>query len=206
MGVIKRKINNIIIRRQGGQATSTLLREIAKTKKVCIGMYSYGSCFSDEFNTGGEVEIGRYCSFGPNVRYFGGNHPLEYVSMSPYFYQQTWSMKFSNIKVKDIERSKLIVGHGCWIGANAIILSGCHKIGNGAVVGAGAVVTKDVPPYSVVVGNPARVIKFRFDEESIKMIEESKWYELSPDKLLEQYDSIDDAKTFCKIIIDYKKK
>lgn len=165
---------------------------------VTVGMYTYGSCFDSNFNTGGKIEIGNYCSFGPNVRYFGANHPINYVSMSPYFYQKKWSEKIADIKVSDVKRNKLVIGNDCWIGAGVTILSRCHYIGNGAVVGAGSIVTKDVPPYSIVVGNPAKVIGYRFENDIISIIENSKWYNKRPEELLEFYEDIDNQKVFCE--------
>ncbi len=195
---IKKYKNRKIIAREGGEKTSTLLRQLTFSQnKVTVGMHSYGSCFSKEFNLGGEVVIGRYCSFGPEVRYFGANHPMYYSSMSPYFYQKSWG----GDKVTDIPRFKLEVGHDCWIGARTIITSKCTKIGNGAVIGAGSVVTKDVEPYAVVAGNPAKVIKYRFDKETIDLLEKSKWYELEPEVLLRFYDVIGSPQEFAKCVI-----
>ncbi len=197
---LKIYLNKKKIMRQGGEKTSTLLREIIwKKNKVKIGLHTYGGCFSDEFNLGGQVEIGRYCSVGPNVHYFGANHPMNYASMSPYFYQKSWGGE----SVTDIQRHKLVVGNDCWIGASSIITCNCKKIGNGAVIGAGAVVTKDVEPYSIVAGNPARVIKYRFDEETITLLEKSKWYDLEPDTLLKFYEYIDSPKVFAEKIMQY---
>lgn len=194
---IKQILENRRIRREGGQKTSIFLREkTLENNSVDIGLYSYGSCFNAEFNTGGFVKIGRYCSFGPNVRYFGGNHPMCNASMSPYFYQNAWAKPISDVVVTDIERSALEIGNDCWIGYGVTILPNCRFIGNGAVVGAGSVVTKDVPPYSVVVGNPAKIVKYRFDFETINIIEDSKWYELPPEKLLDYYEYINNPKEF----------
>ncbi|MBR3614186.1 MAG: CatB-related O-acetyltransferase [Clostridia bacterium] len=160
---------------------------------VDVGLYSYGGCFDQSFNLGGKVTIGRYCSFAANIRYFGANHPMNYVSMSPYFYNKKFSPN-----VKDIERKHLIIGNDCWIGYGVIITNKCTKIGNGAVIAAGSIVTKDVPPYAVVAGNPARIIKYRFDEEIINEIENSKWWEHTPDECLRYYNLIDKPLEFCR--------
>ena len=77
----------------------------------------------------------------------------------------------------------LNVGHGVWFGADSIVLSGCKTIGNGAVIGAGSVVTHDVPPYAVVVGNPARIIRYRLTSEQIEKVEASKWWLLEKNEL-----------------------
>lgn len=94
---------------------------------------------------------------------------------------------WGGVKVQDIERFTLQIGNDCWIGGNVLITCGCHKIGNGAIIGAGAVVTHDIEPYSIVAGNPAKVIRKRFSDEEIDALEKSKWFELTPEKLLKLY-------------------
>ena len=78
------KIKMYAAKKQGGMQESSVIREYSKRYyKVDVGMYSYGGCFSSGFNNGGTVTIGRYCSFASNVHYFGANHPMNYISMSP---------------------------------------------------------------------------------------------------------------------------
>lgn len=79
----------------------------------------------------------------------------------------------------------LEIKNDVWIGQGVTILPGCKKIGNGAIVGAGSVVTHDVPPYAIVAGNPARVLRYRFDEENIKKLEATQWWNLKLDELKE---------------------
>ena len=81
-----------------------------------------------------------------------------------------------------VSKGDVIIGNDVWIGADAVILSGV-KIGDGAVIGNSAVITKDVPPYHIVVGNPARIVRARFSEEEIKMLQELKWWNWADDKL-----------------------
>ena len=197
-GFIKKRVNNWIIKREGGVQTSQRARKIARNQawKVEIGMHTYGSCFSPSFNYGGKVTIGRYCSFGPNVRYFGGNHPMEYASTSPYFYRKEWGYD-----VKDIPRHELTIGNDVWIGCNVVITPACRNIGNGAVIGAGAIVTKDVPPYAIVMGVPARITGYRFTEEVREKLEESKWWEKEPDELMKHYDIVDQPEKWAEAII-----
>ena len=110
------------------------------------------------------------------------------------------------VKVGDVVRNKLEIGNDCWIGSNVVITAKCHSIGNGAVVGAGSIVTHDVEPYSVVAGNPARKIKKRFNDNEIDMLEKSKWYELTPDILLRFYELKDNPIAFANAILEYKEK
>ena len=175
------------IKLEGGQAYSKSLRNYCLKNNVDVGLYTYGSCFSNGFNIGGKVKIGRYCSFAGNVKYYGANHPMNYVSMSPFFYNKKWG----GFDVKDVERSTLKIGNDVWIGYNVIITNKCQNIGNGAVIGAGSIVTKDVPPYSIVAGNPAKIIRYRFNDEIIKEIEKCKWWELKPNEIMKYYDYID---------------
>ena len=112
---------------------------------------------------------------------------MDHAVMSAYFYNK----RFGGLDVKDVPRETLVIGHDCWIGYGTIIVSSCHHIGNGAVVAAGSVVTKDVPPYAVVAGTPARVIKYRFDEEAQKAVEASQWWDKTPEELYKYYQWID---------------
>lgn len=191
-----------VIKHEGGEKTSSSLRKYCRTKKVSIGMHTYGSCFQNGFNTGGEVIIGRYCSFGPSVRYFGANHPIEKAIMSPYFYNKA----FGELDVTDVERSTLIIGNDVWVGANVIITSGCKRIGNGAVIAAGAVVTKDVAPYMIVGGNPAHIIKSRFEKKTEILLEKSKWWNYEPEELFRFYHHMNVPEEFAEELIRYSQK
>lgn len=197
--VIGKRLLRLIVKREGGEKESETLRQYTKQKyKTAIGKYTYGSCFLPGFNGGGEVSIGRYCSFGGDIHYFGANHPMDHSVMSAYFYNK----KFGGLDVKDVPREKLEIGHDCWIGYGTIIVSSCHKIGNGAVVAAGSVVTKDVPAYAVVGGTPARIIKYRFDEETQKAIEATQWWKKTPEELYAYYQWIDQPQIWAKRVAD----
>lgn len=83
-----------------------------------------------------------------------------------------------------------------WIGYGVMITSSCHTIGTGAVIGAGSIVTHDVPPYAIVAGNPAKILRYRFDEETIEKLLESNWWELEPKELMNYYQYMNDPKVF----------
>jgi acetyltransferase-like isoleucine patch superfamily enzyme len=85
----------------------------------------------------------------------------------------------------NLPRGRLEIGHDAWLGVNSIITTGCHRIGIGAVVGAGAVVTKDVPDFAIVGGNPARILRYRFPEDLRQRILDSRWWERSIDECAE---------------------
>jgi acetyltransferase-like isoleucine patch superfamily enzyme len=135
-------------------------------------MYSYGGCFTVVQVPDG-THIGRYCSFASAFTILNGNHPAQFKSLHPFFYNPI----FGYVDDLMITRSQLIVDNDVWVGHAAIILPSVTHIGNGAIIGAGCVVTENVPPYAIVIGNPGRVIKYRFDVNTIEKIQESKWWE-----------------------------
>ena len=113
-------------------------------------------------------------SFAKTARLLDANHPLEALTVHPYIYEH----KFGLIARDLIDPPWLEIGDDVWISHNATITPGCKKIGRGAVIGAGAVVTADVEPYAVMVGLPARRLRWRFDDATIAAIEVSRWWEL----------------------------
>lgn len=178
--VLQKVFMSYVHRKTGGEIRSYILREIYKRKYgIDAGYYTYG-CFTPGFNFGGnKVIIGRYCSIAQGVCFLGANHPIDQFSTSAVFYNSALGLD-----VKDIKRYNLIIEDDVWIGLNATITCGCTRIGRGAIIGAGSVVTKDIEPYTIVAGNPARVIRKRFDDTRIRQLESSKWWEKSPSQLL----------------------
>ncbi len=160
---------------EGGPFYSLTARQIFENRYgVSIGHYSYGECFvPGAFPRG--VQIGRYVSIGPDVRVFLRNHPLDRLSTHPFFYNHTLGF----VSEDNIDSGTLDIGHDAWIGARTIILRGCSRIGIGAAIGAGSIVTKDIPDFAVAAGNPARVVRFRFSPETCRVILESRWWEKS---------------------------
>ena len=139
------------------------------------------------------AEIGAFCSIGPEVKIGGlGNHPTMWISTHPVFYStlmQSGKTFATSDLFEELKHNK--IGNDVWIGARALILDGV-SIGDGAIIAAGAVVTKDVPPYAIVGGVPAKVIRYRFSEEVIAALIEWQWWSL-PDVVLASL-----AKDFCK--------
>jgi acetyltransferase-like isoleucine patch superfamily enzyme len=124
----------------------------------------------------GPAAVGRYCQIAPQVAIYGINHPLDHITT--YVNKRLLGGlvgSFNDVRAVDI-------GHDVWIGYGAIVVPGV-SIGSGAVVAAGAVVTRDVEPYEIVGGNPARVLRRRFADEVVDVLLESRWWELSPDRL-----------------------
>lgn len=152
--------------------------KISDTK---IGSYTFiNDAVQIDANT---KEIGRYCSISAGVKIGLGPHPLSYISTSPAFYSKYRGFVTENIFDEYKEKGYTYISDDVWIGANAIIMAGI-TVGRGAIIGAGAIVTHDIPPFSIVVGNPGRVIRYRFDLDTIEMIEKSKWWEKEISELM----------------------
>ncbi len=176
---VRSYIRRFIHKREGGDFFSVTLREIyQRFHQVKIGMYTQGA-FSKPGQIDRFTDIGRYCSLASNVRIMNRNHPLEFKSTHAFFFNP----RLGYCREDNVKYIPLHVGNDVWIGHNAIIHPHVRSIGDGAVVGAGAVVNKDVPPYTVVVGNPARVVRYRFSKEVIQELLESKWWEKSIEEL-----------------------
>jgi virginiamycin A acetyltransferase len=172
-GAVRKLCVRLALRLEGGEFYSATLRAILERyHKVQVGAYSYGECMIPGAFPAG-VRIGRYVSMAPGVRVFLRNHPLERLSQHPFFYnhQLGW------LAQDTLAAGTLVIEHDAWIGERAILTPGCSRIGLGAVVGAGAVVTKDVSDFAVVAGNPARILRYRFPAEVQQLIRDSKWWE-----------------------------
>lgn len=131
------------------------------------------------------AEVGKFCSISGNVLVGMGTHSLTKLSTSPIFTESrngTGSSWTDSNSATPYEKVK--IGNDVWIGTRAMILGGV-TVGNGAVVGAGAIVTKDVPPYAIVAGTPAHIIRFRFKDEIIDRLENLQWWNL-PDEVLKK--------------------
>lgn len=178
------------------------LREckISKKAKICsksdlnftmIDDYSYMGyqCYAVH------VKIGKFCSIGDNCRIGGASHPLDWTSTSPVFQKGNNVLKtnFSNLAYEPFKET--IIENDVWIGANVLIKSGV-RISNGSVIGMGSVITHDIGPYEIWGGNPAKCIRKRFDEDTIKELLSSKWWHMDDSTIRKYAQHMADPKVF----------
>lgn len=156
-----------------------------------MGKYSFCGYDCEIIN----CKIGSFCSIANNVIIGGAMHPINWVSMSPVFYHGRDSVKKKFSEFYRDPDKETVVGHDVWIGHGSHIKQGV-TIGTGSVVGMGSVVTKDVPPYSIVGGNPARVIRMRFDEDVANQLLKSEWWNMSESRIQELSQYIQDPVEF----------
>ncbi len=157
---------------------TSVVEHHANVRYSKIGRYTYISARSGVVF----AEIGNFCSIAAGVGIGGGAHKIDAVSTSPVFNKgrNVFKKNFGQIEFSPYKTT--VIGNDVWIGNRALVLQGV-KIGDGAIVGAGSVVTKDVEPYTIVAGNPARVIRKRFDDETVSKLIESKWWDMSDNEL-----------------------
>ena len=158
---------------------SSIVGSNCNVRGSSFGRYSYCGNDCQIVNT----DIGSYCSLSDHVFIGGAEHPIDWMSTSPVFQNVRHSgprKRFAKFALPTSNRT--VIGNDVWIGHGVTIKQGV-SIGDGAVVGSNALVTKDVPPYAVVGGVPAKLIKYRFPQEVIDRLEEIKWWNLPDEKI-----------------------
>jgi acetyltransferase-like isoleucine patch superfamily enzyme len=131
------------------------------------------------------ADVGKFCSIANGTIIGMGTHTLDNISTSPIFTEKKNGTKHSWVKTSAVNPYKrVIIGNDVWIGLRVMVMGGV-KIGDGAVIGAGSIVTKDIPPYAIVAGVPAKIIRFRFPQEQIDSLLQNPWWEL-PDIILKE--------------------
>lgn len=146
---------------------------------ITVGRFTYGfeNLTIRQWNEGAALKIGSFCSLAVNINIFlGGNHRTDWITTFPFGHIYEDELGGSDIVGHPSTKGDLIIGNDVWIGAGATIMSGV-KIGDGAVIAANACVVKDVPPYHIVGGNPAKILKKRFDQEIIEILLQLKWWD-----------------------------
>jgi virginiamycin A acetyltransferase len=179
------------------------LKNIIKNPNIIVGDYTYYDDFEDVMNfeknvkyhfdfTGDKLIIGKFCMIASDVTFImnGANHLTDAVTTYPFaIFGNGWENAMEGKKYPS--KGNIVVGNDVWIGYNAMIMAGV-KIGDGAIIGTNSVVTKDVEPYAIVGGNPAKLIKKRFSEEEIKDLLEIKWWDWEIEKITRNVQNLTD--------------
>ena len=158
---------------------------IKDNKYIEIGDFTYGAPIIYQWRCGTRLIIGRFCCIGSQVKfYLGGNHRYERISQYPFdnLFSSTCSIPHS------YSNGDIVVGNDVWFGSHSSIMSGV-TIGDGCTIGASCMVSKSIPPYSVVVGNPLRIVKKRFSDTEIEKLLKIQWWNW-PTKVIEKYASL----------------
>jgi len=176
--MLKRIINKL---KQLVYTPSIFMKQNNRYQDHEIGEWTYGSPEIILGRTHGKFQIGKYCSIAPNVEcILVGDHRTDFVTTYPF---NVFFDEFKNLKGHPRHRGDIIVGSDVWIGYGARILSGT-TIGDGAVIAANAMVVKDIPPYAIVAGNPAKIIRYRFTPDIIEKLLLIKWWDWPHEKVL----------------------
>lgn len=178
-----------------GYDKAIFLKNFIKAANVSVGDYTYyddrryGPEQFEEYNvlynydfSKVKLVIGKFCAIAAETKFImTGDHKLDAISTYPFpIFGKGWENAFN---VYDLPvKGDIIVGHDVWFGYDSLVMNGV-TIGNGAIVAARAVVVKDVPPYSIVAGNPAKVVKMRFDDKTIERLQKIAWWDWSTEKI-----------------------
>jgi virginiamycin A acetyltransferase len=175
-----------------GVERTCFLKNIIKSPQISVGDYTYYDDPEDVYNfeknvlylfefMNDKLIIGKFCQLATGSRFImnGANHAMDGFSTYPFkVFGKSWANALMNV----VSKGDTVIGHDVWIGNSATIMQGV-KIGNGAIIGTNALVTKDVEPYTIVGGNPARVIRKRFDDETINLLQEISWWDWPIEKI-----------------------
>jgi acetyltransferase-like isoleucine patch superfamily enzyme len=176
-----------LLKRFKGKGLQLGLKITIENTNVGSGVYIGNSCYiSNSFignysyvNSNSRIRnavIGKFCSIGSGVKIELGSHPVDFVSTHPVFYANNKPFKTFATHTYFQEYKKVIIGNDIWIGEDALIMGGV-TIGDGAIIAAGSIVTKNVEPYAIVGGVPAKIIRYRFDEKVRAIIQKSQWWD-----------------------------
>ena len=179
------------------------INNVVKNPNIIIGDYTY----YDDVNSNGEdfekhvthfyphlgdkLIIGKFCSIARGVEFVmnGANHPMDGVSAFPFGIFIDGQPAIPKEIVKN--KGDTVIGNDVWIGQNATFMPGV-KVGDGSIIGANAVVAKDIPPYAIAVGNPARVVKMRFDDATIQKLLKINWWDLPVEVIEANFELLQD--------------
>ena len=194
---VREKMNNTIYPRTSDKQT-IYLKNVINNPNIEVGDYTmYNDFVHDprEFERNNvlyhypvnkdKLKIGKFCSIacGAKFLFTSANHTMKSLSTYPFpIFFEEWELDGKDIRDAWDNKGDIVIGNDVWIGYEAVVLSGV-TIGNGAIIGTRALVTKDVPPYTIVGGVPAKPIRKRFDEETIQKLEEIRWWNWEEDRI-----------------------
>lgn len=194
---------------RSGDKKTVYLKNVISNPNIIVGDYTmYHDTIHDpkEFETNNvlyqypinrdKLKIGKFCSIACGTKFLfnSANHALDSLSTYPFpLFFEEWNLEKEKVTEAWDNRGDIVIGNDVWIGYEAVILSGV-TIGDGAIIGTRAVVTKDVPPYTIVGGVPAKPIRKRFDEKMIKELLKIKWWDWTKEKIAR---NIENIKTGC---------
>ncbi len=170
---LQRRLRNLL-RRIIYRKPPRFMNENPAYKNFDIGRWSYGAPAVRSWNENATLKVGAFCSFAEGVKIFlGGEHHTDWVSTYPF---NKHFCEARHLEGHPHSKGDVIIGNDVWVGEDAVILSGV-TIGTGAVIGARSVVTASVPAYTIVAGNPARIIRKRFDDQTIERLLALAWWD-----------------------------
>lgn len=170
--------------------TVTYVKPTIKNPDIIVGDFTYFSDVDFESHVthhygfyGDKLIIGKFCQIASGVEFVmnGANHQMNAVSTYPFYIMEGWKQDVPPLSELPM-KGDTVIGNDVWIGQNATILAGVH-IGDGAIIGLNSVVGSDVPPYTIVAGNPAREIRKRFGDELINLMLEFRWWDRSIEEI-----------------------
>ena len=170
--------------------TLTFVKPTIKNPNIVVGDFTYFADTDFEKHVthhydfiGDKLIIGKFCQIGAGVEFVmnGANHQMNAVSTYPFYIFGSWDQSVPSKEYLPF-KGDTVVGNDVWIGQNSTILPGVH-IGDGAIIGLNSVVTRDVPPYTIVAGNPAKAVRKRFDDELIDLLLKLKWWDKSIEEI-----------------------
>lgn len=185
-----------------GVTRTVFLKNIIKSPQIIVGDYTYYDDPEDIYNfeknvlylfefMGDKLIIGKFCQIATGVRFImnGSNHAMDGVSTYPFkVFGDAWSDASMNV----VSKGDTVIGNDVWIGNSATIMQGV-KVGDGAIIGTNSLVSKDVEPYTIVGGNPARVIRKRFDNETIDFLTNLRWWDWDVTMITQHLKAITDG-------------
>lgn len=198
-------MNPDIVYPRAGDFETVYLKNVCRRDNVVVSDYTIYNDFANDPRdfekncvlyhypvNGDKLIIGKYCSIACGARFIftSANHTLQSLSTYPFpIFFDEWGLNPRDVKSAWDNKGDIVIGSDVWIGYEAVIFAGAH-IGDGAIIGARSVVTRDVAPYTIVAGAPARVIRKRFDEATINRLMEMKWWDWPDERVRENIGGI----------------